>query len=74
MTDRQNELESRFGEAGVGPVRFPPGEELLPPTPYTRQLLAEVDGLLLRGVCESGRLELESGESRLVCLLHRSAP
>lgn len=74
MTDRQIELERRFGEAGDGPVRFAPGEELLPSTPYVRELLAEVDGLLLRGECEAGRLELETPEALLVCLIHRSAP
>lgn len=67
MTDRQIELERRFGEAGDGPVRFPPGEELLPPTPFVPELLAEVDALLQRGECESGRLELETPGAMLIC-------
>ena len=73
-SDRQIELERRFGETGSGPVSFPPGEELLPSTPYVRELLAEVDELLHGGACPDGRLELETPEARLICLIHRSAP
>ena len=74
MTDPQSELERRFGEPAPGPVRFPPGEDLLPPTPYDRRLLGEVDAALLRGDCPDGRFELEAAGARLVCLIHRSAP
>ena len=74
MKDPSNELERRFGQAPAGPVRFPPGEEILPATPYVRELLAEIDSLLLRGDCPDGRLELETPSSHLVCLIHRSAP
>ena len=77
MTDERidpEELERRFGREQVGPVRFPPGEELLPPTPFTPELLAEVDQLLLSGSCKEGRLELAGAESRLICLIHHSAP
>ena len=74
MSDQQNELEKRFGGAAAGPARFPPGEEILPSTPYVRELLAEVDSLLLRGECADGRFELQTPASRLVCLIHRSAP
>ncbi len=68
------DLERRFGDVSTVPVRFPPGEELLPPTPFVPALLAEVDALLHDGSCTNGRFELETGESRLVCLIHRSAP
>ncbi len=74
MTERPSELERRFGGAEKGPVRFPPGEELLPPASYSRELLADVDGVLLRGDCGAGRLELETADARLICLIHRSAP
>ncbi len=73
-TDRQIELERRFGEAGGGPVSFPPGEELLPSTPFVRELLGEIGALLLDGACPDGRLELATPEARLICLIHRSAP
>ncbi len=72
--DRQIELERRFVGAGSAPARFPPGEELLPSTPFVRELLAEIDALLLEGACPDGRLELETPEARLICLIHRSAP
>ena len=74
MTERQSELERRFGGAGSGPARFPPGDEVLPPTPYVRELLGEVDALLASGACPDGRFELETADARLVCVIHRSAP
>ena len=74
MDDRNSELERRFGGAGNGPVRFPPGEEVLPSTPFVSELLGEVDGLLAGSACPDGRLELETPDARLVCLIHRSAP
>ena len=49
MTDRQIELERRFGEAGTGPVRFPPGEEILLSTPFVRELLAGVGEMTAAG-------------------------
>ena len=74
MTDQQSELERRFGADGVGPVRFPPGEEVLRAPTFGGDLLEEIDALLLSGGCPDGRLELDTPEASLVCLVHRSAP
>jgi pSer/pThr/pTyr-binding forkhead associated (FHA) protein len=56
------------------PVRFPQGDVVLAPTPFQGDLLGRIDELLAAGECPQGRLELEAGESRLTCLIHRSAP
>ncbi|MEE8368135.1 MAG: FHA domain-containing protein [Thermoanaerobaculia bacterium] len=56
------------------PVRFPPGEVVLAPTLFQKDLFGRIDELLADGQCPQGRLELEAGRSRLTCLVHRSAP
>lgn len=56
------------------PVAFPPGEIVFEADVYGNDTLPEVDRLLSAGRCEDGRLELESGNSRLVAMIHSSAP
>ena len=56
------------------PVVFPPGEIVFEAYPLDETTLLEVDRLLVTGQCEDGRLELESGNMRLVAMIHRSAP
>ncbi len=76
MAEREldrDELERKFGGARR-PVRFPPGEVVLPRMPFRPELLEEIDRLLLRGRCPEGRLEITAGEARLTCLIHSSAP
>jgi hypothetical protein len=56
------------------PVVFPPGEIEFEACTFDDGTLLEVDRLLLTGRCEDGRLELESGNIRLVAMIHSSAP
>jgi len=56
------------------PVVFPPGEIVFEAHPFDETTLLEVDRLLVTGRCEDGRLELESGNMRLVAMIHASAP
>ncbi len=56
------------------PARFPTGDVVLGPMPYSEDLFREVDRCLAGGRCSEGRLELESAETRLTCLIHDSAP
>lgn len=56
------------------PVRFPPGETILRPVAFQDAALSLVDDRLAIGDCSEGRFEIETPESRLTCLIHRSAP
>jgi len=56
------------------PVKFPPGEIKFEACTFDDDTLIEIDRLLLAGRCEDGRLELESGNTRLVAMIHSSAP
>jgi pSer/pThr/pTyr-binding forkhead associated (FHA) protein len=55
-------------------VAFPPGEIEFEACPFDDDTLLEVDRLLFTGRCEDGRLELESGNTRLVAMIHSSRP
>jgi len=55
-------------------VAFPPGEIEFEACPFDDDTLLEVDRLLSTGRCEDGRLELESGNTRLVAMIHSSKP
>lgn len=55
-------------------ARFPPGEVVLPPTPFQECVFSEIDRLLAAGHCSEGRFEVEAAETRLTCLIHQSAP
>ena len=55
-------------------VAFPPGNVVFEAYSLDETTLLEVDRLLVTGRCEDGRLELESGNIRLVALIHGSAP
>ncbi len=72
MDDTQ--IEQKFRQEISPPERFPAGEWVLPPMPYRPEILARVDELLAAGRCPEGRLELETGEARLTCLIHHSVP
>lgn len=61
-------------EPSRAPVLFPPGEIEFEATSFSDETLLEVDRLLSAGRCEDGRLELESGNIRLVAAIHSSAP
>jgi len=56
------------------PVVFPPGDIVFETYPLDETTLLEVDRLLATGRCEDGRLEIESGNMRLVAMIHASAP
>ncbi len=60
-----------IAKTGRRPVRFPPGPVLLPPLPFSSEVLADVDRLTASGRCSEGRFEVETAESRLTCLIHR---
>jgi pSer/pThr/pTyr-binding forkhead associated (FHA) protein len=53
---------------------FPPGEIEFEASNFDDATLLEIDRLLFAGRCEDGRLELESGNTRLVAMIHSSAP
>ncbi|NMB73879.1 MAG: FHA domain-containing protein [Myxococcales bacterium] len=59
---------------GMRVARFPPGEIVLAGRPFGESLFSEVDRLLAQGYCPEGRLEIETEEKRLTCLVHRSLP
>ena len=60
---------------GAGSLsRFPTGDRIVGPAAFDEELFAEVDRRLAAGECPEGRLELETAEARLVCLIHESAP
>jgi pSer/pThr/pTyr-binding forkhead associated (FHA) protein len=61
-------------EPSVAPVAFPPGNSVFETNTVDETLFLEVDRLLFAGHCEEGRLELESGNTRLMALIHKSAP
>ncbi len=73
MTDDDGSLWG-LDEASTALARFPPGETVLAPTPLGEGIFAEVDRLLAGGACPEGRLEIETAETRLTCLIHQSAP
>lgn len=54
-------------------VRFPPGQPLISDRPFDAAVFREVDAFVAAGRCASGRFEIETAESRLTCLVHRSA-
>jgi pSer/pThr/pTyr-binding forkhead associated (FHA) protein len=56
------------------PVHFPPGEVVLPSRPFELEVFGEVDDLLTAGACPEGRLEIETPELRLTCLIRDSKP
>jgi pSer/pThr/pTyr-binding forkhead associated (FHA) protein len=53
---------------------FPPGEVVFEAFAFDDATLLEIDRLLITGRCDDGRLELESGNTRLVAMIHSSAP
>jgi hypothetical protein len=61
-------------EPSRAPVVFPPGDIVFETYPLDETTLLEVDRLLVTGRCEDGRLEIESGNMRLVAMIHASAP
>ena len=61
-------------EPSRAPVVFPPGEVVLETTTLDDHTLLEADRLVSTGRCTDGRLELESGNTRLVAMIHKSAP
>lgn len=61
-------------EPSRAPIVFPPGEVVFETRPVDELSLLEVDRLLATGRCHDGRLELESGHTRLVAMIHESAP
>ncbi len=63
-----------LSERGEALARFPTGDVVLGPMPFTEDLFREVDRCLAAGDCPHGRLELETAETRLTCLIHDSAP
>ncbi len=63
-----------LSERGDAMARFPTGDVVLGPVPFREDLFREVDQCLADGRCPQGRLELESAETRLTCLIHDSAP
>lgn len=65
------EVIRSFGEH---PVRFPPGETIMPPVELRQEVFSLVDDRLAMGDCAEGRFELATAETRLTCLIHRSAP
>jgi pSer/pThr/pTyr-binding forkhead associated (FHA) protein len=59
----------------MAPVRFPPGDTVLAGRDFKEEeIFPEIDRLLAQGHCPDGRLELETQETRLTCLIHRSVP
>lgn len=70
------ESESLWGisSEGGGLARFPAGATMIPPRPFDESIFNEVDLLLAGGELTDGRLEIESGDARLVCLIHQSKP
>jgi hypothetical protein len=56
------------------PVVFPTGETVFETHNFDHDTLLEVDRLLTLGRCPEGRLELESGNNRVVAMIHKSAP
>lgn len=65
--------DTRPVEPGA-PVRFPPGELVLPSRRFEAEVFREIDEVLATGDCAEGRLEIESRESRLTCLIRGSKP
>ncbi len=63
-----------LSDRGEAPARFPTGDVVIGPAPFSEGLFREVDRCLADGRCPEGRLELESAETRLTCLIHESAP
>ncbi len=61
-------------EDGGALVRFPVGETVLEPTPFREAVFADIDRLLEEGRCVEGRFEVEAGDTRLTCLIHRGTP
>ncbi len=55
-------------------VKFPPGEPVFDGRPFDESIFAEVDSLLAQEYCSDGWLEIETPDSRLVCLIHRYKP
>ncbi|MBW1807540.1 MAG: FHA domain-containing protein [Deltaproteobacteria bacterium] len=53
-------------------VHFPPGKKIIAGRPFDKSLFDEIDRLLSQGHCPDGRLELETKETRLTCLIHQS--
>lgn len=70
------ESESLWGissEAGAL-ARFPAEGTVMEPKPFQERVFSEVDVLLAGGRCPDGRFEIESGGTRLICLIHQSQP
>ena len=61
-------------EPSRAPVVFPRGQIVFQRDALDDATLLEIDRLLAAGRCEDGRLELESGNTRLVATIHGSAP
>lgn len=53
---------------------FPPGEAVLEEAGFDADIFSRVDDALAAKRCPDGRLEIETSESRLTCLVHRSLP
>jgi len=60
-------------EPSRAPVVFPPGDVVFEKATFDDHTLLEVDRALSTGGCNDGRLELESGNTRLVAMIHNSA-
>ena len=56
------------------PVVFPPGETVFEAASLGPSTLQDIDRVLFSGRCKEGRLELETRESRLTALIHKSTP
>lgn len=69
-----NEPDWGFGGETDSLPRFPAEEIVLGPMPFDEELFVEVDRLLALGRCPAGRLEVETSDTRLTCLIHQSAP
>ncbi len=67
-------METTLKSKESQPATFPPGEVLLTRASFDREVQTEVDQLLVAGQCESGRLEIDSADARLTCLIHDSKP
>jgi len=53
-------------------VNFPYLQIVMRGATYGPETLAEIDGMLAEGSCDNGWLEIETAETRLVCLFHQA--
>ena len=67
-------LDLRGQESFLSLMRFPPGEPIFISRPFNTPLLAELDRLFAKQVCQEGWFDVENDEQRLTCLIHQSKP